>query len=90
MRSKSKEMAFVVVGLLLAAVGLVMLRWMPEAWSGPLPYLCLGVGAGAFGWGSGELQEQTLATDRQKNVLRLQKGFRFPRQKTMAIRALWR
>lgn len=55
MRSKSKEMAFVVVGLLLAAAGLAMLRWMPEAWSGPLPYVCLGVGTGAFGWGSGEL-----------------------------------
>lgn len=55
MKFKSKESMFVVVGLLLAAVGFVLLRGMPEAWGGPLPYLCLGVGAGAFGWGSGEL-----------------------------------
>ncbi len=48
MRSKSKEMAFVVVGLLLAAAGLAMLRWMPVAWSGPLPYVCLGVGGRCF------------------------------------------
>lgn len=58
MKSKSKEIVFVVVGLILATVGFVMLRSMPEAWGGPLPYLCLGVGAGAFGWGSGELLKQ--------------------------------
>lgn len=58
MKFKSKEIVFVVVGLLLAAVGFVILRGMPEAWGGPLPYLCLGVGAGAFGWGSGELLKQ--------------------------------
>lgn len=58
MKFKSKESMFVVVGLLLAAVGFVLLRGMPEAWGGPLPYLCLGVGAGAFGWGSGELLKQ--------------------------------
>lgn len=58
MKFKSKEIVFVVVGLLLAAVGFVLLREMPEAWGGPLPYLCLGVGAGAFGWGSGELLKQ--------------------------------
>lgn len=58
MKLKSKEIVFVVVGLLLAAVGFVILRRMPEAWGGPLPYLCLGVGAGAFGWGSGELLKQ--------------------------------
>lgn len=58
MKSKSKEIVFVVVGLLLVAVGFLMLREMPEAWGGPLPYLCLGIGAGAFGWGSGELLKQ--------------------------------
>ncbi|MBM6715094.1 hypothetical protein H6B15_00230 [Gemmiger formicilis] len=58
MKSKSKEIVFVVVGLLLVAVGFLMLRGMPEAWGGPLPYLCLGIGAGAFGWGSGELLKQ--------------------------------
>ena len=58
MKFKSKEIVFVVVGLLLAAVGFVILRGMPEAWDGPLPYLCLGVGAGTFGWGSGELLKQ--------------------------------
>lgn len=58
MKSKSKEIVFVVVGLLLVAVGFLMLRGMPEAWGGPLPYLCLGIGVGAFGWGSGELLKQ--------------------------------
>lgn len=55
MKSKFKEIAFVVVGLLLAITGLFMLRCMPEALENPLPYVCLGVGAGAFGQGSGEL-----------------------------------
>lgn len=58
MKSKAKEIVFVMAGLLLAAVGFAMLRGMPEAWGGPLPYLCLGIGAGAFGWGSGELLKQ--------------------------------
>lgn len=64
MKSNRKEILFVVAGLLLAAAGLAMLRLMPQAWGGPLPYLCLGVGAGAFGWGGGELlKRQALKGD---------------------------
>ncbi len=55
MKFKSKDIVLVLVGLLLAVVGVVLLRWMPDAWSSPLPYVCLGVGAGAFGQGSGAL-----------------------------------
>lgn len=57
-KSSYKEILFVVAGLVLAAAGLAMLRLMPQAWGGPLPYLCLGVGTGAFGWGGGELLKQ--------------------------------
>lgn len=57
-KSSYKEILFVVAGLALAAAGLAMLRLMPQAWGGPLPYLCLGVGTGVFGWGGGELLKQ--------------------------------
>jgi len=58
MKSDSAKMAGVVVlGLLILAAGLIMLKVVedPQGILLPLPYALIGVGCGVFGYGCGEL-----------------------------------
>ncbi len=60
-----------VVGLLLLAVGLIMLKVIPDPQGILLtvPYVCIGLGCGAFGHGVGDLVNHKVA----KNNPQLQK-----------------
>ena len=54
---KIKNYLFAVGGILLIAVGLGLVKGIPEP-AGllrALPYLCIGIGCGSFGYGMGEL-----------------------------------
>lgn len=55
-QSKTKRYVITIGGIVLIAIGLLLLKYAPD--SGGimqiLPYCCLGIGCGAFGWGSGE------------------------------------
>ena len=54
MKNKTKSTVLTVVGLLVLAAGLVMVK-MYELGTQAAPYLCIGLGCGMFGQGLGEL-----------------------------------
>ena len=54
MKNKTKSTVLTVVGLLVLAAGLVMVK-MYELGTQTAPYLCIGLGCGVFGQGLGEL-----------------------------------
>ena len=57
MRNKKRYYLFTVMGIVLLLTGFFLLRGFPAAQGvmQVLPFVCIGVGCGAFGWGSGEL-----------------------------------
>ena len=57
MRNKKRYYLFAVMGIVLLLTGFFLLRGFPAAQGvmQVLPFVCIGVGCGAFGWGSGEL-----------------------------------
>ena len=57
MRNKKRYYLFIVMGIAFMLAGFFLLRGFPAAQGvmQVLPFVCIGVGCGAFGWGSGEL-----------------------------------
>lgn len=56
MKKNTRNVLFILLGLLAAAAGLWLLRSGADLGVvGTLPYLCIGVGCGLFGHGAGEL-----------------------------------
>ena len=54
----TKNIVAVCIGILLAAAGLFLLKAEPQNREMSLPYICIGVGCGVFGYGAGELLAQ--------------------------------
>ena len=61
---KHKHLVILLAGLVMAVTGFVLLRGDSSWAARPVPYLLLGFGCGAFGWGAGELlKRKALAGD---------------------------
>ena len=77
MNKKLVKYTTIVFGLLLLALGLFLLKSVadPHGMMQILPYICIGVGCGAFGHGMGQLiSERTLRDDPQlKKQLEIEK-----------------
>ncbi len=71
MKKKNRNYLIAVVGLLLLAAGLILLKAIgnPQGIWLVLPYICIGLGCGAFGYGVGDIVNNRVA----KNNPQLQK-----------------
>lgn len=60
MRNHKKDSAAAIFGILLLIVGLVLIKLShnPEGIMRTLPYICVGIGTGMFGQGTGNLLQQ--------------------------------
>ena len=60
MKERNYDVVKTVVGILLAAIGFVLLRRYADSQGvmAVLPFVCIGVGCGAFGHGMGGMQKQ--------------------------------
>ena len=57
MKTKKTKWAAAIIGLLLAAAGLYLIKTSrdPQGIMRALPYVCIGIGCGAFGHGMGDM-----------------------------------
>lgn len=57
MKNSAKDYGLVIIGLIMVAAGLIMVKTLPEPQGvmRALPYVCLGIGCGVFGQGIGSI-----------------------------------
>lgn len=57
MKNSAKDYGLVIIGLILIAAGLIMVKTLsePQGVMRALPYVCIGIGCGIFGQGMGNI-----------------------------------
>lgn len=82
---KAKYWIISLLGLAAVVAGFILVRM--GAGIAPLPYVLLGVGCGAFGWGAGELLKRRAVEDDPEIEKRLRIEQQDERNRTIADRA---
>ncbi len=74
MRNKQRYYLFTAIGIVLMLAGFFLLRGYSDAQGlmQVLPFVCIGAGCGAFGWGSGELISKRVLRSDPKLALQIE------------------